>query len=235
MMENIHSTVYSLMLENIVKDPNRRQFLFNAMSNIPAVKAMSEWALQWISSSKSFAHRIVAFAIVEGIFFSGAFAAIYWIKGYKNKNREMAKGRPFMDGLNKSNKFIQKDEAMHCKFACLVYSLLKKRLSELEVKELVAEGVRLAQEFMTNALKVNLIGMNAEMMCDYLEYIGDTLLIMLGYSKKYNKTNPFKFMENIGLGGEKTNFFETRPHEYQDAYVMNTGNKSNVVINDDDF
>ncbi|AYV76867.1 MAG: hypothetical protein Barrevirus2_20 [Barrevirus sp.] len=226
------STIYSLMLENIIKDKTRRDFLFKAMQNIPSVKAMSDWALQWIQSSKSFAHRIIAFAIVEGIFFSGAFAAIYWIKGYKNKNRDMAKGKPFMDGLNKSNKFIQKDEAMHCRFACLVYSLLKKRLSEIEVKELISEGVKLAKDFMCNALKVNLIGMNSDMMCEYLEYIGDTLLVMLGYTKQYGKKNPFKFMENIGLS-DKTNFFETRPHEYQDAHVMNTGNKSNITINEE--
>lgn len=232
MMENIHSELYSLMLENIIKDYSRREFLFNAIKNIPAVKALADWALKWIDSSKSFAHRIVAFAIVEGIFFSGAFAAIYWIKGYKNTNRDTAKGKPFMDGLNKSNKFIQRDEALHCKFACLVYSLLQKKLEEKEIKELVDEGVKLAQDFMTNALKVSLIGMNSELMCDYLEYIGDILLIMLGYTKKYNKKNPFKFMENIGLS-DKTNFFETRPHEYQDAHVMNTGNKSDIVINDD--
>lgn len=232
MMENIHGTVYSLMLENIIKDKVRREFLFNAIKNIPSVKALSDWALKWIDSNKSFAHRVVAFAIVEGIFFSGAFAAIYWIKGYKNTNRDTAKGKPFMDGLNKSNKFIQRDEALHCRFACLVYSLLSKRLPEKEIKELISEGVTLAQEFMTNALKVSLIGMNSELMCDYLEYIGDILLIMLGYTKKYNKKNPFKFMENIGLS-DKTNFFETRPHEYQDAHVMNTGNKSKIVINDD--
>ncbi|ARF09765.1 ribonucleoside diphosphate reductase beta subunit [Indivirus ILV1] len=234
MMENIHSTMYALMLENIVKDKSRREFLFDAIKNIPSVKAMADWAFRWIDSQLSFAHRLIAFAIVEGIFFSGAFAAIYWIKGYKNKNRDMAKGRPFMDGLNKSNKFIQRDEAMHCRFACLVYSLLKKKLPEIEVKELIDEGVKLSQDFMTNALRINLIGMNSEMMCEYLEYIGDILLVMLGYTKKYNKKNPFKFMENIGLS-EKTNFFETRPHEYQDAFVMNTGNKSNIVINEEDF
>lgn len=234
MMENVHSETYSLMLDNIVKDPVRREFLFNAMTNIPAVKAMADWALKWVTSDKSFAHRVLAFAVVEGVFFSGAFAAIYWLKTYKNKNRGMAKGKPFMDGLTKSNKFIQRDEGLHCKFAALIYSLLKKKLSENEVKELVDEGVKLAQDFMIHAIPVKLIGMNNEDMCDYIEYIGDRLLNGVGYSKIYNKKNPFKFMELIGMT-DKTNFFETRPHEYQDAYVMNTGNKSKITINEDDF
>ena len=234
MMESIHGEVYSQMLDNIVKDPTRREFLFNAITNIPSVKAMADWTLKWVKSDMSFAHRVLAFAIVEGVFFSGAFAAIYWLKTYKNKNRGMAQGKPFMDGLNKSNKFIQRDEGLHCNFACLIYSLLKKKLSENEVKELMDEGVKLSQNFMINAIRVKLIGMNNESMCDYIEYIGDRLLVQMGYSKLYNKKNPFKFMETIGMS-DKTNFFETRPHEYQDAFVMNTGNKSKITINEDDF
>lgn len=232
MMEAIHGHVYSLMLDNIVKDIEKKEFLFNAIQNVESVKLMAEWAFKWIESSKSFAHRVVAFTIVEGVFFSGAFAAIFWIKKYKNKNRDSSKGKPFMDGLIKSNKFIARDEGLHLTAGCEVYSLLKNKLSTEAVVEIMGEGVLIAKQFMTDALPVSLIGMNQNSMCDYIEYIGDRLLIMLGYKKVYNKKNPFKFMETIGLN-DKTNFFETRPHEYQDSHIMNTGNKSEVVINDD--
>ncbi len=231
MMENIHSELYSLMLDNIVKDPIKKEFLFNAIQNVESVKLMSDWALKWIESSASFAHRVVAFAIVEGVFFSGAFAAIFWIKKFKNKNNS-SKGKPFMDGLIKSNKFISRDEGLHAQTACDVYALLNKKLSANEINEIMREGVDIAKIFYTDALPVKLIGMNSESMCNYIEYIGDRLLIMLGYKKIYNKTNPFKFMETIGLN-DKTNFFETRPTEYQDAHIMNKGNRNNIIINDD--
>ena len=193
---------------------------------------MADWAFKWIESSKSFAHRVVAFAVVEGVFFSGAFAAIFWLKKNKNKNRDASKGKPFMDGLIKSNKFISRDEGLHVKFACEVYSLLQNKLSTNEINQIMDEGVKIAKNFMLDALPINLIGMNGDKMSDYIEYIGDRLLVMLGYKKIYNKQNPFKFMETIGLN-DKTNFFETRPHEYQDANVMNKGNKSEIVISDD--
>ena len=231
-MESIHSEVYSLMLDNLIKDDDKKNQLFNAIETIPSVKMMADWAFKWIESSKTFSHRIVAFAVVEGIFFSGAFAAIFWIKKYKNKNRESSKGKPFMDGLIKSNKFISRDEGLHVKFACEVYSLLKNKLPSNEINEIMDEGVQIAKHFMTDALPVKLIGMNNDTMSDYIEYIGDRLLIMLGYKKIYNKPNPFSFMETIGLS-DKTNFFESRPHEYQDSHVMNKGNKTEVIIDDD--
>lgn len=232
MIENVHAETYSLMLDNIVRDPERKQYLFNAIQNVESVKLMADWAFKWIDSSKSFAHRAVAFAVVEAVFFSGAFAAIFWIKKYKNKSRENSKGTPFMDGLIKSNKFISRDEAMHVRYACAVYSLLHTKLPTSEINEIVTDGVKVAQKFMSDALPVKLIGMNGQNMCNYIEYIGDRLLVMLGYKKIFNKTNPFKFMETIGLN-DKTNFFETRPHEYQDAHVMNKGNKSKITITDD--
>ena len=233
MIENIHSEVYSLMLENIVKDVARREFLFNAIQNIESIKLMADWAFKWIESSASFAHRVVAFAVVEGVFFSGAFAAIFWLKKYKNKNRsDFSKGKPFMDGLIKSNKFISRDEGQHCAYACEVYSLLNHKLPASEINEIIKEGVEIAKKFMTDAIPVKLIGMSNQSMCDYIEYIGDRMLIMLGYKKIYNKANPFKFMETIGLN-DKTNFFESRPHEYQDSHIMNIGNKTSIVINDD--
>ena len=232
MMESIHGEVYSLMLDNIIKDPKKKELLFNAIQTVPSVKMMADWAFKWIESSKSFAHRVVAFAVVEGVFFSGAFAAIFWIKKYKNKNRDTSKGKPFMDGLIKSNKFISRDEGLHTKFACEVYSLLNTKLPSNEINEIMDDGVKIAKNFMTDAIPVSLIGMNDTKMCDYIEYIADRLLVMLGYKKIYNKQNPFKFMETIGLN-DKTNFFETRPHEYQDANVMNKGNKSDIVISDD--
>lgn len=232
MMENIHNETYSLMLNNIVKDAAKREYLFNAITNVESIKSMADWAFKWIESPKSFAHRVVAFAVIEGVFFSGAFAAIFWIKKYKNKNRESSKGKPFMDGLIKSNRFIARDEGSHAVLACEIYSILQNKLSVSEVNEIVREGVQIAKNFMTDALPVKLIGMNNQAMCDYIEYIGDILLVMLGYKKIYMKKNPFKFMATIGLS-DKASFFETRPHEYQNAHVMNTGNKTNIVIKND--
>lgn len=232
MMEDIHSHTYSLMLDNLIKDNTEREFLFKAIQNVESVKLMADWAFKWIESSRSFAHRVIAFTVVEGIFFSGAFAAIFWIKKYKNKHRESGRGKPFMDGLIKSNKFISRDEGLHLAGGCAVYSLLLNKLTQDEVYNIMSEGVKIAQKFMTDALPVKLIGMSNESMSDYIEYIADRQLVMLGYKKLYNKTNPFKFMETIGLN-DKTNFFETRPHEYQDAHIMNKGNKNTIVIKDD--
>jgi ribonucleotide reductase beta subunit family protein with ferritin-like domain len=212
------SEVYSLMLENIVKDPERKVFLFNAIKTVPAVKMMADWAFKWIDSSDSFSHRIVAFAIVEGVFFSGMFASIFWLKKYKNKHT--GKGKPFMNGLITSNKFIARDEGMHCVLACEIYKLLNYKLSQAEINTIMMDAIVISKNFMTDALPVRLIGINEELMCNYIEYTGDRLLSMLGYKKIYNKKNPFKFMETIGLN-DKTNFFELRAHEYQDANVLN--------------
>ena len=151
---------------------------------------------------------------------------------YKSKQKKFGNGSPFMNGLIKSNKFIARDEGLHAQFACQVYSLLKNKLPPFIVWKIVREGVEISKEFMNDALKVNLIGMNSEMMNNYIEYIADRLLVMLGYKKIFKKKNPFKFMETIGLN-DKTNFFETRPHEYQDAYVKNINNKNEIIIEDD--
>lgn len=227
MMENIHGECYSLMLDNIIKDNEERDFLFNAIENIPSVKKMADWAFKWIESSDSFAHRVVAFAIVEGVFFSGAFAAIFWFKKYKNK------GKLFLKGLTKSNEFIARDEGLHCDFACLVYAHLVNKLQVETVYSIMDEAVEISKNFMDDALPYKLLGMNAESMADYIKYIGDRLLVALGYKKKYNTTNPFKFMETIGLPG-KGNFFEVRGTEYQDAHVGNT-NAHNYFVLDDNF
>jgi ribonucleotide reductase beta subunit family protein with ferritin-like domain len=230
MMENIHSHTYSLMLDNIVRDKDRKDFLFNAIKNVPSVKMMADWAFKWIDSSESFAHRVVAFAIVEAIFFSGTFAAIFWIKKYKNNE---SSGKKFMNGLISSNKLIARDEGLHVKFACDLYKHVNNKLTIKEVNEIVREGVQVAQGFMKDALPVKLIGMNEELMTDYIEYIADRLLNMLGYRKIYKKKSPFKFMESIGLN-DKTNFFESRATEYQDSNVMSKViDKSSISVKDD--
>lgn len=223
-MENVHSETYSLMLDNIIKDTTEKDHLFNAIKTVPAVKIMADYAFKWIESRKSIAHRVVAFAIIEGIFFSGAFASIFWLKKYKGQ------GRDFMNGLIKSNKLIARDEGLHCKFACLIYNLLENKLSQDDIFDMMKEGVDIAKNFSTESIPVRLIGMNNKMMCDYLEYIGDRLLNMLGYKKLYNTTNSFKFMDTIGLT-DVTNFFESRPTEYQDPHILNKSNNSKLVIN----
>ncbi|CAH6421519.1 Ribonucleoside-diphosphate reductase small subunit [uncultured virus] len=209
------SETYSLMLENIVKDPTRRNFLFDAIKNVESIKMMADWAFKWIESDASFAHRIIAFAIIEGVFFSGAFASIFWLKKYKNGGDKTA-GKPFMNGLIESNKFIARDEGMHTLFACEIYNLLINKLSSSEINEMIMNACSIAKKFMTDALPIKLIGMNIDLMNNYIEYICDRLLSVLGYKKIYGTNNPFKFMETIGLDG-KTNFHETRPTEYRPA------------------
>lgn len=233
MMENIHSEVYSQMLDNIVKDPKRRDYLFNAISNVDSIKQMYEWSIKWTQMKKEFAYKVLGNAIVEGVFFSGAFAAIFWLKSYKATSS--TSGKPFMEGLTKSNKFISRDEGLHCQAGVEVYSLLENKLSQTEVENMMKEGVQIAKNFILDALPNGLVGMNKELMSDYIEYIGDRLMRMLKYNKIFNKKNPFKFMENIGLN-DKTNFFESRPHEYQDAHVKNTGSTNidfTISFNDD--
>ena len=228
MMENQHGETYSLMLDNIISDKKEREKLFNAIETIPPIKKMADWAFKWIDSSHSFAHRCVAFAAIEGIFFSGAFAAIFWFKKFKNK------GKLFLKGLTMSNEFIARDEGLHCDFACLLYSLLKYKLPESEILKIVCEAVDISIEFTDYALPYELIGMNKKMMSDYIKYICDRLVCVLGYKKIYNTTNPFKFMETIGLIG-KTNFFEKRNSEYQDAHVLDEGNGEDFYDFGDNF
>ena len=234
MMENIHSEVYSLMLDNIVKDEEKKNNLFNAITTIDSIKEMSDWAFKWIESPKSFGHRVIAFVLVEGLFFQGPFAAIFWLKKYKNKNRDTSKVKPFMCGLMTSNDLIARDEGQHTLMGINTYNLLLNKLPQTIVNEIFTEAVTLAKKFMNNAIPVKLIGMNFDKMSEYIECIADKLLVLLGYKKMFMTNNPFKFMETIGLIG-KTNFFEERPTEYQDAHIMNKGNKTDIIIREDDF
>ena len=210
MMENIHSETYSLLIDTYIKDPKEKDKLFSALETVPCVAKKGEWAIRWINSD-SFAERLVAFAAVEGIFFSGSFCSIFWLKK-----------RGLMPGLTFSNELISRDEGLHCDFACLLYTkYLKNKLPVERVTEIIRDAVTIEQEFVTDALPVDLIGMNARLMAQYIEFVADRLLLSLGCPKIYNATNPFDFMEMISLQG-KTNFFEKRVAEYQKAGVMNT-------------
>lgn len=221
MMENIHSETYSLLIDTYIKKQSEKDYLFNALETVPCVKKKGEWALRWINSEK-FVERLIAFAAVEGIFFSGSFCSIFWLKK-----------RGLMPGLTFSNELISRDEGLHCDFACLLYSMLNNKLPESRVHEIIRDAVEIEQEFVTDALPVDLIGMNAKLMSQYIEFVADRLLVSLGCSKIYNATNPFDFMEMISLQG-KTNFFEKRVGEYQKAGVMGDKDK-NVFSLDEDF
>ena len=222
MMENIHSETYSLLIDTYIKDKAEKHYLFNAIDTIPCVRKKADWALRWISGG-GFAERLIAFAAVEGIFFSGSFCSIFWLKK-----------RGVMPGLTFSNELISRDEGMHCDFACLLYNKhLINKLSKELVQQIITEAVEIEKEFVTDAIPVNLIGMNAQLMRQYIEYVADRLLLSLGNSKIYNVENPFDFMEMISLQG-KTNFFEKRVGDYQKAGVMTTQAES-VFALDDDF
>ncbi|EOD46848.1 Ribonucleotide reductase [Neofusicoccum parvum] len=214
MMENIHSETYSLLIDTYISEPKQRNYLFNAIDNIPCIKKKADWALRWICDKNStFASRLIAFAAVEGIFFSGSFASIFWLKK-----------RGLMPGLTFSNELISRDEGMHTDFACLLFSHIKSKPSPQAVQDIITEAVEIEKEFLTDALPVALLGMNANLMCQYIEFVADRLLVALGNKKFYNSTNPFDFMENISLNG-KTNFFEKRVGDYQKAGVMEKSNK----------
>jgi ribonucleoside-diphosphate reductase beta chain len=221
MMENIHSETYSLLIDTYIKDPKEKDYLFNALETVPAVQRKGQWALTWINS-ENFAERLIAFAAVEGIFFSGSFCSIFWLKK-----------RGLMPGLTFSNELISRDEGLHCDFACLLYSYLENKLPEERVQAIIRDAVTIEQEFVTDALPVSLIGMNARTMSQYIEFVADRLLVSLGCGKIYNATNPFDFMEMISVQG-KTNFFEKRVAEYQKAGVM-TERADNMFSLDEDF
>jgi ribonucleoside-diphosphate reductase subunit M2 len=209
MMENIHSEMYSLLIDTYISEPKQRTYLFDAIDTIPCIRKKADWALKWISDKNStFAQRLVAFAAVEGIFFSGSFASIFWLKK-----------RGLMPGLTFSNELISRDEGMHTDFACLLISHLNNRPSKKAIEDIIVEAVQIEQEFLTEALPCALLGMNANLMKQYIEFVADRLLLSLGNTKYYNSTNPFDFMENISLAG-KTNFFEKRVGDYQKAGVM---------------
>jgi len=222
MMENIHSETYALLIDTYIKDPQEKNRLFHAIETIPAVKRKAEWALRWIENG-SFAERLVAFAAVEGIFFSGSFCSIFWLKK-----------RGLMPGLTFSNELISRDEGLHCEFACLLYGMLNNKLSEEAVYNIIRDAVAIEKEFITDALPVALIGMNAKLMQQYIEFVADRWLSELGYPKIYNTTNPFDFMEMISLEG-KTNFFEKRVGEYQKAGVSSERSQQSSFTTDADF
>merc|ERR1719281_555766 len=207
-MENIHSETYSLLIEQYIRDPAEKEKVFDAIHTMPAVRDKAQWAMQWMNTENSFAERIVAFAAVEGVLFSGSFCAIYWLKK-----------RGLMPGLTFSNELISRDEGLHAEFACLLYGMLQHRLPEDIVHDIVRGAVRVEREFICEALSCDLIGMNSELMTKYIEFVADRLLTALGHSKLFNATNPFDWMELISLQG-KTNFFEKRVGEYQKAGVM---------------
>ncbi|KAI4169998.1 MAG: hypothetical protein LQ348_007186 [Seirophora lacunosa] len=209
MMENIHSETYSLLIDSYIKEQKQRAYLFNAIETIPAIRKKADWAIKWIQDKNStFAQRLVAFAAVEGIFFSGAFASIFWLKK-----------RGLMPGLTFSNELISRDEGLHTDFACLLFSHLDNRPSKQAVQDVITEAVTIEQEFLTEALPCALLGMNATLMKQYIEFVADRLLVALGNQKVYNSPNPFDFMESISLAG-KTNFFEKRVGDYQKSGVM---------------
>jgi ribonucleoside-diphosphate reductase beta chain len=220
MMENIHSETYALLIDTYIKDPKEKDHLFHAIETVPAVQKKAEWALRWIDNG-SFAERLVAFAAVEGIFFSGSFCSIFWLKK-----------RGLMPGLTFSNELISRDEGLHCEFACLMYSMLETKLSNEDVVKIITDAVEIEKEFVSEALPVGLIGMNADLMQSYIEFVADRWISELGYAKIYNTANPFDFMEMISLQG-KTNFFEKRVGDYQKAGVMNGGDTQTFSMDDD--
>jgi ribonucleotide reductase beta subunit family protein with ferritin-like domain len=221
MMESIHSEVYSLMIDNIVKDTLEKNKLLNAITEYPCISNKALWAKKWIESNSTFAQRLIAFAIVEGIFFSGSFCAIYWIK---KKN--------LMPGLCDSNELISRDEGMHTDFAVLLYSMIENKISENTVHNMFKDAVSIEKNFICESLPCSLLGMNDKLMSEYIEFVSDRLLQSLGYNKIWNTSNPFDFMESISIEG-KTNFFESRPTQYQKASVLNTSNNASFVALDD--
>lgn len=226
-VESIHSEMYSLLIETLIKNEDDKNKLFDAVNNFPAIKKKAEWAIRWIQDdSASFATRLLAFACVEGIFFSGAFCSIFWLKK-----------RGLMPGLSLSNQFISRDEALHTEFAVMIYKKFSDKLDEETVKKLISEAVEIEQEFITEALPCNLIGMNANSMKQYIEFVADRLINQLGYKKIYNTQNPYEFMESISLEG-KTNFFESRVSEYSRANVQtnsSSGSMTKSFCDDADF
>lgn len=210
-MENIHAETYGLLIDTYIKDAAKKDHLLKAVDNIPCIKKKADWAMKWINGNESFAERLVAFAAIEGIFFSGAFCSIFWLKK-----------RGLMPGLTFSNELISRDEGLHTDFACMLYkNYITNKPSESRIRELIKEAVEFESEFITDALPVSLIGMNADMMKEYIRFCADRLMRSLGYSNIWDAKNPFDWMEMISMQG-KTNFFEKRVSEYQKAGVANS-------------
>jgi ribonucleotide reductase beta subunit family protein with ferritin-like domain len=222
-MENIHSITYSLLIDTYINDPKEKDHLFRAIETIPCVQQKANWAIKWIESEKaSFATRLVAFGAVEGIFFSGSFCSIFWLRE-----------RGLMPGLTFSNELISRDEGLHTNFCCLLYSMLNNKLSQQDIHELIGEAVEIEKNFITESLPCRLVGMNSELMKQYIEYVADRLIVQLGYEKLYNTKNPFGFMERISIES-KVNFFEARNHSYERAGIMAT-QEENEFAEDADF
>lgn len=220
-IENIHSETYSLLIDTYIRDDKEKTYLFNAVDTIPCVKQKADWALRWIEEG-SYAERLIAFAAVEGIFFSGSFCSIFWLKK-----------RGLMPGLSFSNELISRDEGLHCDFACLLYNHhLVNQLSKETVTKIITDAVEIEKVFVTDAIPVKLIGMNADLMQQYIEFVADRLLGELGCDNVYNATNPFDFMDMISIQG-KTNFFEKRVAEYQKAGVLNSGENQSFSLDED--
>lgn len=223
MIENIHSEMYSLLIDTYIKDPKEKDHLLRAIDTIDCVQKKAHWALRWIESD-NFAERLIAFAAVEGIFFSGSFCSLFWLKK-----------RGLMPGLTFSNELISRDEGLHCDFACLLYvNHLENKLPEATIHAIIQDAVAIEKEFVTDALPVRLIGMNAALMCQYIEFVADRLLQTLGCTKLWNATNPFDFMELISLQG-KTNFFERRVGEYQKMGVAQPSTAATAFSLNEDF
>jgi len=215
--ESIHSETYSLLIDTYIKDNKEKEQIFNSIENISSVAKKAQWAYKWIESTDiNFATRLIAFAIVEGVFFSGSFCAIYWLKK-----------RGLMPGLTFSNELISKDEGMHCEFAILLYSMIKNRIDEKIVHEIFKEAVLIEKEFIIDSIPCNMIGMNSQLMKQYIEFVSDRLLIQLGYSKIWNSENPFDFMEMISLR-PKSNFFEVRVGEYAKSKISESSNNFEI-------
>ena len=222
MMESVHSETYSLQIDNIVRDPDEKDKLLNAVREYDCIAMKAEWAMRWIESKDIFAMRLLAFAIVEGVFFSGAFCSIFWLKK-----------RNVMPGLCASNELIARDEGMHASFAVLLYSQLAHKVPESDVHAMFHDAVEIERKFICESLPCALLGMNSDLMSEYIKFVADRLLVDLGYNKFFNANNPFDFMESISIEG-KTNFFESRPTQYQNASVLNKS-RDNVFNITDDF
>jgi ribonucleotide reductase beta subunit family protein with ferritin-like domain len=223
MMESIHSEVYSLMIDNIVRNQEEKNKLLNAIIEYPCISKKAQWAQKWIESNAPFAQRLIAFAIVEGIFFSGSFCAIFWMK---KKN--------LMPGLCDSNELISRDEGMHTDFAVLLYSMITCKIDQNIVHQMFIDAVTIENEFICESLPCSLLGMNNELMSDYIKFVADRLLVQLNYNKIWGVSNPFDFMESISMEG-KTNFFESRPTQYQKASVLNTSTSEKHFLSIEDF
>lgn len=224
MIENVHAMTYALLIETFIKDPKRKEYLFNAIDNIPCVAKKANWALKWLNPERPFEERVIAFAVIEGVFFSGSFCALFWLKSCNKMTK----------ALGKSNELIARDEGTHTDFAVLIYDHLLNKVSQERIEEIFKEAVEIEEEFICESLPCKLIGMNSELMREYIKYVADRLLVQLGFNKIYSCNNPFDFMVNINLDG-KSNFFESNVTEYFHSSVLAPNSNSWNFTDDDVF